>query len=355
MGTMLQSARSTRPASAARASRTGTRDVRGNNDLLTLTQPDAVRDIHLAYFQRRRRYRLDQHLLVDRDRAGRLRHGERWSPSSTATAREARARGCGAWLQKEDGRPRFVAGAIGPTNRTASISPDVNNPGFRAVTLRRLEARLMPSRRGPARRRRRYSAGRDDLRHAQRQGRALRHRRAGRGARREIAGDDLRHHHRSARAACCPARRRKRSGIRSGTPRRCRSGSIARSAPRKCARISPRSARVADTLVCAYPNAGLPNEFGRYDESPGAHGRAAVGEFARVRPGQYRRRLLRHDARAYARHRAGGRRQDAAQDSRDRAACCGCPASSRSRSRRKSPSSMSASAPTSPARPSSAS
>ena len=37
--------------------------------------------------------------------------------------------------QKRDGRPRFVAGAIGPTNRTASISPDVNNPGFRAVTF----------------------------------------------------------------------------------------------------------------------------------------------------------------------------------------------------------------------------
>jgi 5-methyltetrahydrofolate--homocysteine methyltransferase len=38
--------------------------------------------------------------------------------------------------EAEDGRERFVAGAIGPTNRTASISPDVNNPGFRAVTLR---------------------------------------------------------------------------------------------------------------------------------------------------------------------------------------------------------------------------
>ena len=37
--------------------------------------------------------------------------------------------------QKEDGRPRFVAGALGPTNRTASISPDVSNPGFRAVTF----------------------------------------------------------------------------------------------------------------------------------------------------------------------------------------------------------------------------
>ena len=46
----------------------------------------------------------------------------------------------------EDGRPRFVAGALGPTNRTASISPDVNDPGFRAVTLRRPAASPTPSR-----------------------------------------------------------------------------------------------------------------------------------------------------------------------------------------------------------------
>ena len=42
-----------------------------------------------------------------------------------------------AWTEKTPDKPRFVAGAIGPTNRTASISPDVNNPGFRNVELRR--------------------------------------------------------------------------------------------------------------------------------------------------------------------------------------------------------------------------
>ena len=62
-------------------------------------------------------------------------------------------------------------------------------------------------------------------------------------------------------------------------PRRCRSGSTARSAPRKCARISPSCRRIADTLICAYPNAGLPNEFGLYDESP-EHMAGLLSEFA---------------------------------------------------------------------------
>ena len=87
--------------------------------------------------------------------------------------------------------------------------------------------------------------------------------------------------------------------------------------------------RVADTLVCAYPNAGLPNEFGQYDESP-EYMAALIGEFAPQRPGQYRRRLLRHHARAYRGDRRGGRgrarRAPIPRSSRD----CGCRASSRS-------------------------
>ena len=239
--------------------------------------------------------------------------------------------------ENEDGQPRFVAGALGPTNRTASISPDVNNPGFRAVTFDELREAYAEQVRGPARRRRRPAADRDDLRHAQRQGGDLRHRRDLRGARRRRAGDDLRHHHRPLRPHCCPARRRRRSGIRCATPRRSRSGSTARSAPRRCARISPSSRRVADTLVCAYPNAGLPNEFGLYDESPEFMA-GLLGEFAERRPRQHRRRLLRHHARrisAPSREAVAGKTPRAIPEIA--AACCGCRASSRSRSRRKFP------------------
>src|SRR5947207_994352 len=62
----------------------------------------------------------------------------RISPTSSMSRGAKLARAAADAAQKEDGRPRFVAGAIGPTNRTASISPDVSNPGFRAITFDQL-------------------------------------------------------------------------------------------------------------------------------------------------------------------------------------------------------------------------
>ena len=108
-------------------------DLKGNNDLLILTQPDAIREIHLHYF-----------------RAGAdIVETNTFSGTSIAQAdygleaivyelnREGArlAREAAVAAEKEDGRRRFVAGAVGPTNRTLSISPDVNNPGYRAVTF----------------------------------------------------------------------------------------------------------------------------------------------------------------------------------------------------------------------------
>ena len=89
---------------------------------------------------------VDEHVLVDRDRAGRLRHERarlRTQPRRRAPAPRRRAD-----AEREDGRRRFVAGAIGPTNRTASISPDVNDPGFRAVTFDELRAAYSEQARG---------------------------------------------------------------------------------------------------------------------------------------------------------------------------------------------------------------
>ncbi len=68
--------------------------------------------------------------------------------------------------------------------------------------------------------------------------------------------------------ARCPVRSPRRSGTRSGTPSRSRSASTAPSARRRCGPTSPRCRRIADTFVSCYPNAGLPNAFGEYDESP---------------------------------------------------------------------------------------
>ncbi len=88
----------------------------------------------ISPISRRRRHRRDQHLLLDRDRAGRLRHGgivARAEPRRRA-ARPRRRR---SWRRTTTAGRASSPARIGPTNRTASISPDVNNPGFRAVTF----------------------------------------------------------------------------------------------------------------------------------------------------------------------------------------------------------------------------
>ena len=107
-------------------------ELAGDNDLLSLTRPDTVRSIHDAYFEAgadivetntfsatriaQADYRMEARAREINDAAGRI-------------ARETADR----WSIRTPGRPRFVAGALGPTNRTASISPDVNDPGARNI------------------------------------------------------------------------------------------------------------------------------------------------------------------------------------------------------------------------------
>ena len=112
-----------------------------------------------------------------------------------AAARIARER-ADAWTAKTPDKPRFVAGALGPTNRTASISPDVNDPGSRNVSYDELVAAYGEAVDGAGRRRRRPAAGRDGLRHAQRQGGAVRDRQLFRRARRAPAAHRVGHDHR---------------------------------------------------------------------------------------------------------------------------------------------------------------
>ncbi len=114
------------------------RDLRGNNDLLVVTQPDVIRDIHLAYF--RAGADIVSTNTFSSTRIAQADYGleEAIAELNRAGARLAREAADAA--AREDGRPRFVAGAMGPTNRTASISPDVSNPGFRAITFDELRA-----------------------------------------------------------------------------------------------------------------------------------------------------------------------------------------------------------------------
>src|SRR5436309_4312741 len=136
MGTMIQGRRLSEPDYRGPATcglQGHAHDLKGDNDLLALTNPDVIRAIH------------DEFLAADADiietntfNATRIAQadyklGNRVYEINLAAARIARER-ADAWTAKTPDKPRFVAGALGPTNRTATISPDVNDPAFRNVS-----------------------------------------------------------------------------------------------------------------------------------------------------------------------------------------------------------------------------
>ena len=108
--------------------------LKGNNDLLSITRPDIIKDIHEQYFQ------AGADIVETNTFSGTTIAQADYdlqeavydiNYQSAKIAKEAAL----AFTQKEPNKPRFVAGSMGPTNRTASLSPDVNDPGYRAVTF----------------------------------------------------------------------------------------------------------------------------------------------------------------------------------------------------------------------------
>src|SRR5512139_480272 len=102
-------------------------DLKGNNDLLVLTQPQTIREIHRAYFEAGAD-------IVETNTFGAISifqadYGMESLAYEMNVAGARIAREVADEFEQKDGKPRFVAGVLGPTNRTASISPDVNNPG----------------------------------------------------------------------------------------------------------------------------------------------------------------------------------------------------------------------------------
>ena len=134
--------------------------------------------------RRRRRHHRDQHVQRHVGVAGRLRaRGVRLRAEPRSD--EARqARRPTEWTAKTPDQPRFVAGSIGPTTKTLSISPDVNNPAFRAITFDEMRDAFKDQARGLIDGGSRSAAGRNADRHAQRQGGAGRDRRSVRRERR---------------------------------------------------------------------------------------------------------------------------------------------------------------------------
>ncbi len=252
--------------------------LQGNNDLLTLTQPEAIEAIYFSYakagadiletntFSSTRIAQADygmQDVIYELNRDG---------------ARLAKRAGLKA--EQLDGKPRFVAGALGPTNRTASMSPDVNNPGFRAVSFDELREAYAEQIEGL------IDGGADlilietifDTLNAKaaifaceevfvKQGRRLPI---------MISGTIT---DRSGRTLSGQTPTAFWHSVRHARPLtiglNCALGAAAMR--EHLEEISG----VADTLVCAYPNAGLPNAFGQYDESPDEMA-AQLREFAQA-------------------------------------------------------------------------
>ncbi|HWP56255.1 MAG TPA: methionine synthase [Candidatus Acidoferrales bacterium] len=147
MGTMIQALRCSEEDFRGKRFADHPRPLAGCNDLLALTQPEAVEAIHRAYLEagadiiETNTFNSNAISLAD---YGLEAHAYEMNVAGAQVARRARS----DYLRRAPDRPRFVAGAIGPTNRTASLSPDVNNPGYRAVTFDELVAAYYEQARG---------------------------------------------------------------------------------------------------------------------------------------------------------------------------------------------------------------
>jgi 5-methyltetrahydrofolate--homocysteine methyltransferase len=137
MGTMIQRHKLSEADYRGRRFGDWRRDLKGNNDLLVLTQPEIIQAIHEDYLAAGAD--IIETNTFNAQRISMADYGmEALSAEiNVAAARLARA-AADAWTRRMPDRPRFVAGAVGPTNRTASISPDVNNPGYRNVSFDQL-------------------------------------------------------------------------------------------------------------------------------------------------------------------------------------------------------------------------
>ncbi len=266
MGTMLQRYKFSEEDFRGKRFADFHKPVKGNNDLLSITQPSAIADVHAKYFAagadivETNTFSGTTIAMADYDMEDLVYE------LNFESAKIAR-RVADEFTEKEPHKPRFVAGAIGPTNKTASMSPDVNDPGFRAIRFD--ELRIAYKQQAEA-----LLDGGADLLLV------------------ETIFDTL-----NAKAALFAIEEVKEernievpimiSGTITDASGRTLSGQTAEaflisishipllSVGFNCAlgakQLTPHLEAIAartDVAISAYPNAGLPNAFGEYDESP---------------------------------------------------------------------------------------
>jgi 5-methyltetrahydrofolate--homocysteine methyltransferase len=266
MGTMIQRYRLDEAGYRGERFKDHSHDLKGNNDLLVLSQPKIISEIHNAYFEAGAD--IAETNTFNTQAISQADYGleDIAYELNVAAAKLART-AADAWTAKTPKKPRFVAGAVGPTNRTASISPNVNNPGFRNVSFDTLVEAYATQTRGL------IDGGADtilietvfDTLNAKAAGYAV-----------EQVFDELGVHLPiMISGTITDLSGRNLSGQ---TPeafwysmQHLKPFSIGLNCSFGAEQLRPsvdEMARVADTLVSVYPNAGLPNEMGEYDESP---------------------------------------------------------------------------------------
>ncbi len=277
MGTMLQRHNFTEEDFRAARFKDWHRPLRGNNDLLTLTQPEAVKGVHIAYLEAGADI-----LSTNTFSSTTIAQADYGMESLAYEMNVEGAKLCRAAIaevqKSQPDRTMFVAGALGPTNRTLSLSPDVNRPAFRATSFDELVDAYADAVRGL------IEGGVDILLV-------------------ETIFDTL--NAKAALMACNNVMLEKGielpiiiSGTITDKSGRTLSGQTAEAFWISMAHARPFAvgfncalgaddmrphlatlARVANTRISAYPNAGLPNAFGGYDETP-AQTAAFIKEFA---------------------------------------------------------------------------
>src|SRR4051812_666728 len=266
MGTMIQRYQLTEKDFRGERFKDHPSDLQGNNDLLNITRPDIIKAIHAEYLTsgadiiETNTFSTQVISLADY-------HLEELAYELSYEGARLARQVADEFTAKEPHKPRFVAGAVGPTNRTASLSPDVNDPGYRAVTFDDLASAYYDQVRGLV------DGGSDVLlvetifdtlnakaalfaidRYANESGKKLPVMISGTitdASGRTLSGQTVEAFWNSIRHANLLS-----VGL-----------NCALGAKEMRPHIQELSEK-ADVFISAYPNAGLPNEFGQYDETP---------------------------------------------------------------------------------------
>ena len=274
MGTMIQGYKLSEADFRGERFANHGKDLKGNNDLLAITRPDIIKDIHRAYFEAGAD--IGETNTFSSTSIAQADYGLESLVYELNVAAARLAREAADEVERETGVPRYVAGAMGPTNRTASISPDVSNPGYRNTSFDELVGAYIEQAKG-------LIEGGVDLLLIETVFDTLNAKAAVFAC--EAVFEELgRELPLMISGTITDASGRTLSGQTTeafwNSLRHARPLTVGLNCALGAEQMRPfvqEISRVADTFVAIYPNAGLPNEMGEYDESPEAMARYVEG------------------------------------------------------------------------------